>query len=268
MMKEIVGKTKEMNSVNTLVRDFRALGLQKGMTILVHSSLSSLGWVNGGAMAVIEALIQVITEEGTIVMPAQSGDWNEPSKWGNPPVPESWWEEIRQTMPAFDKDKTPTSGMGLIPEVFRKYPNVDRSDHPSASFVAWGKNRNYIISNHSIDFSLGEQSPLARLYDLDAQVLFIGTGYFTNTAFHLGEYRAPGAEIVKEGASIIENGQPVWRVYNDIEFAVGEFEEIGAILDREYDVTKGLIGLAESRLFSIREAVDCAEKYFIQKRAK
>src|SRR5690554_5476664 len=159
MMKEIVGKTKEMNSVNTLVRDFRALGLQKGMTILVHSSLSSIGWVNGGAMAVIEALIQVITEEGTIVMPAQSGDWNEPSKWGNPPVPESWWEEIRQTMPAFDKDKPPTSGMRLIPEVFRKYPNVDRSDHPSASFVAWGKNRNYIISNHSIDFSLGEQSP-------------------------------------------------------------------------------------------------------------
>lgn len=267
-MKEIVEKTKKLNTVSTLIKDLRALGVKKGATIIVHSSLSSIGWVNGGSMAVIEALTNVVTNEGTIVMPAQSGEWSEPSKWGNPSVPESWWEEIRQTMPAYEKDKTPTWGMGQIAEIFRKYPDVDRSDHPAVSFIAWGKDRDYILANHSLDFSLGEQSPLASLYELDAQALFIGTNHETNTSFHLGEYRAPGTEIVKEGAAILEDGQRTWRTYHDIEFAEEEFEQIGKNFEREYKVVKGLIGQAESRLFSVKEAVDCSENYFAQKRVK
>lgn len=267
-MKEIVEKTKKLNTVSTLMEDLRSLGVKEGATILVHSSLSSIGWVNGGSMAVIEALTNVVTNKGTIVMPAQSGEWSEPSKWGNPAVPKSWWEEIRQTMPAYEKDKTPTWGMGQIPEVFRNYPDVDRSNHPSSSFIAWGEDRDQIINQHSLDFSLGEQSPLAKLYQLDAQVLFIGTDYGTNTAFHLGEYRAPGAEIVKEGAAVLENGQRTWKVYHDIEFAEEDFVQVGVFFEREYPVQKGLIGLAESRLFSIKEAVDCSEKYFTRKRAE
>lgn len=267
-MKEIVEKTKKLNTVSTLMEDLRSLGVKEGATILVHSSLSSIGWVNGGSMAVIEALTHVVTNQGTIVMPAQSGEWSEPSKWGNPAVPQSWWEEIRQTMPAYEKDKTPTWGMGQIPEVFRKYPNVDRSNHPSSSFIAWGKDRDYILANHSIDFSLGEQSPLAKLYELDAQVLFIGTDYDTNTVFHLGEYRAPRVEIVKEGAPVLEDGQRIWRVYHDIEFFEEEFAQVGVFFEQEYFVHKGLIGQAESRLFSVKEAVDCSKKYFTRKRAK
>lgn len=77
------------------------------MTVLVHSSLSSIGWVNGGAVAVIQALIDVVTEEGTIVMPSQSVELSDPKEWGNPPVPEEWWDIIRESMPAYNSNYTP-----------------------------------------------------------------------------------------------------------------------------------------------------------------
>lgn len=83
---------------DSLTADVRPLGLEAGMTVLVHSSLSSLGWVNGGPVAVVQALMDVITADGTIVMPSHAG-LSGPAVWENPPVPESWWQVIRDTMP-------------------------------------------------------------------------------------------------------------------------------------------------------------------------
>ncbi|OQA62420.1 MAG: SPBc2 prophage-derived aminoglycoside N(3')-acetyltransferase-like protein YokD [Spirochaetes bacterium ADurb.Bin269] len=60
------------NTVSTLEADFITLGVQPGMTLIVHSSLSSLGWVCGGAVSVILSLEEVLSPEGTLVMPAHS----------------------------------------------------------------------------------------------------------------------------------------------------------------------------------------------------
>ena len=94
-MKHIVQATDHPRTKDTLKEDLRRLGITKGMTITVHSSLSSLGWVNGGSVAVVQALMETVTEEGTIVMPSQSVDLSDPSEWGNPSVPKEWWETIR-----------------------------------------------------------------------------------------------------------------------------------------------------------------------------
>jgi aminoglycoside 3-N-acetyltransferase len=81
-------------TIESLAEDLRELGVRPGTVLLVHSSMSALGWVCGGAVAVVEALRRVLTREGTLVMPTHSSQLSVPSNWRNPPVPESWWKVI------------------------------------------------------------------------------------------------------------------------------------------------------------------------------
>lgn len=67
---DVIERTREIITINRLTKDLRKLGVQAGDILLVHSSLSSLGWVCGGPQAVIEALQAVVGDEGTLVMPA------------------------------------------------------------------------------------------------------------------------------------------------------------------------------------------------------
>ncbi|WP_258316933.1 AAC(3) family N-acetyltransferase, partial [Escherichia coli] len=61
-------------TVASLIEDFRNLGVQPGMTLLVHTSMRSIGWVSGGPVAVVLALEEALGPEGTLVMPAHTSD--------------------------------------------------------------------------------------------------------------------------------------------------------------------------------------------------
>jgi len=61
--------------------------------------------------------------------------------------------------------------MGVIAEWFRSHPAVRRSDHSQHSFPAWGNDAEYVTEGHPYEYSMGEESPLARVYDLDGDVL-------------------------------------------------------------------------------------------------
>ncbi|MFJ3230460.1 aminoglycoside N(3)-acetyltransferase [Streptomyces sp. NPDC086787] len=242
---------------DTLSTQLRALGVETGETLLVHSSLSSLGWVCGGAVAVVQALLDVLGPHGTLAVPAQSGDLSDPAHWTSPPVPREWWERIRANLPEYDPAITPSVGMGVIPETVRTWPGALRSAHPHTSFAALGRHAARLTDGHAHDCRLGERSPLARLEELSARVLMLGTGYATCTAFHLAEYRIPGPRVPV--------GRPApgggWEVLSEVSISSERFDELGHDFERDRPVTRGPAGAARARLFPLAAAVAYAEHW-------
>ena len=75
-----------------IITAFHELGVEKGQNIEVHTSLSSLGFVCGGPQMVIEALIESVGEEGTIMMPTQTWKNLDPTTGVHWEEPEEWWQ--------------------------------------------------------------------------------------------------------------------------------------------------------------------------------
>jgi aminoglycoside N3'-acetyltransferase len=67
--------------------------------------------------------------------------------------------------------------MGCIAELFRTLPESIRSNHPQVSFSASGKYANVIIDNHQLTPQFGMNTPLGKLYELNAKVLLLGVNY-------------------------------------------------------------------------------------------
>ena len=254
----VVSFTTKPNTITSLKRDFEALGVKSGAIIIMHSSLSKIGWTVGGLVSVIRAIMQTITPEGTLVMPTFTTGNSEPSKWQHPSVPKSWWDLIRKEMPAFEPQITPTRGIGKIVESFRNWPGVLRSNHPMSSFAAWGKNAKFIIENHELIDDLGEGSPISRLYELDGQILLIGVTHENNTSIHLAEYRSsfPGKRKTITGSAIMVNNQQKWVEWEELELNSDDFAQLGKDFESKINYKPGKIGMAESRLVSVRAIVD------------
>lgn len=265
---DVVKNTAQPHTRQSLAAALREQGVEAGMTLLTHVALGSIGWIAGGHVALIQALMDVITPDGTLVMPAHSGDLSDPAQWEHPPVPEAWWPVIRENWPAYDPRITPTRAIGRTAEAFRSWPGVIRSDHPALSFCAWGAGAETITRGHQLANSLGDGSPLARIYDADGWVLLLGCSYESNTSFHLAEYRAPGAPLIQQGAPILEEGRQVWRDYEDVDLDSEPFPQIGADLEKTGVVRRGKIGNAETRLFPQRPAVDFAVTWLAEQRQK
>src|SRR5690606_39008061 len=130
--------TPEFQSKASLKRQLKELGIHKGDQIMVHSSLTSMGWISGGAQAFDEALTDTVTGSGTIVMSSQSADNADPVYWMEPPITENWHADLRDSLPAYDPHLTGLRGMGKSAECFHSHPSTIRSPHPSHSFMAWG----------------------------------------------------------------------------------------------------------------------------------
>jgi aminoglycoside 3-N-acetyltransferase len=239
------------------VRDLRRLGLRPGQVVLVHTSLASLGWVAGGAQAVIEALLELLGPAGTLAMPAHTGQLTDPATWRNPPVPAAWHRAIRRAMPEFDPARTPSRHMGAVAELFRTWPGVRRSLHPLGSMTALGPAARRITRHQPLGDPFGPAGPLGALRSLDARILLLGVGWDRCTALHLAERLAwPLAKPEPQGAPMLVAGRRRWVRYTLPPHHSAGFPAAGARLEAAGAARLGPVGAATARLVPLREAVD------------
>jgi aminoglycoside 3-N-acetyltransferase len=241
-----------------LRHELEALGVRPGTTLIVHSSLSRIGWVVGGAGTVVRALLGALGEEGTLAMPAATPQCADPATWTDPRVPEEYLAEVREHLPPFERRTTPTA-MGAVPEAFRTWPGTLRSGHPLESVCARGPAARAITGEHPLAFSEGRGGPFEKLYDLDGRVLLLGVGFNRNTALHFAESLVAKPRTTTVQFPVERDGRREWlEVPNVADDNDRLFPRIGA----EYLATGrarcGPVGRAESMLFPIRDLVDFA----------
>lgn len=255
-----------------VVRGLRRLGVKPGQTLLVHASLPSLGWVRGGAPAVVSALREAVGPDGHVVMPTGTEANSKTSRVHQASIAMLTPHEVEEyhlAMPAFDRDATP-SGMGAISEALRTADGAARSAHPQSSFAAIGPEADLLMSDHPLDCHLGPDSPLGRLVKMDARVLMVGVGYWAFTGFHLAEYLYTPRPPKRTYACVVAASTGVrggrWEEYEDVVLDDQKFDDIGESLEKHMVVKRGKVGHAECRLVPLHAAVEFAAEWMAKHR--
>jgi len=154
-----------------LISAFRDLGITRGENVLTHSSLKSIGDVEGGAATVVAALREAVGPEGTAMFPAHT--------WGRNQNPDN--------PPAFDA-RASRSVVGLVSETARTTPGGIRSLSPTHSVVAFGEQAEWLCGAHHLaDTPCGVDSPYDRLCLVGAKILLLGCDHESNTSLHMVE---------------------------------------------------------------------------------
>lgn len=216
------------------------MDIKKGDIILVHSALSSIGHVDGGAGTVIDALLDSVGDEGTIVMSTLTG-WFEP----------------------FDSDSTP-SAVGIISETFRRRSNAYRSLHPVHSVAAIGKDARQITEGHNkCETGCGTGTPYHKIRDMGGKVMLLGVDMDRNTIMHSLE-----EEINAMYLRTLNIPAPTYLDnYKDRSFTLKKFPPghrdfigITPILKSKDAIIEGRMGNAAVKVMKVRELFDiCME---------
>lgn len=250
-----------------LAGQLSGLGVARGGVLLVHASMRAVGAVDGGVHAVAAALRDVLGPDGTLVVPAFTPENSDTSPQYRSRVRglgEEDRDAVRGSMPAFDPAGTAAPSMGRLAEAVRRSPGSARSAHPQTSFAALGPLAAHVLSHHRPDCHLGEDSPLARLHELRAQILLLGTGFESCSAFHLGEYRVPSPPRRTYRCVVADGGRRRWWEYEDVALDDSDFGSLGADFERSVhapEVGTATVGSAPSRLFGLPEAVAFATRW-------
>jgi len=172
-----------MLTFDNLVANFQSLGLQPGDTLLVHSSYKSFGGVTGGPQTVIDALLVVLGDEGTLIMPTFNFDFCKGEPW-----------DVRST----------PSHMGAITNMVREHPEAKRVFHPIYSFAILGKQAEF-LTKERYKSSYGGKSLFAKLRQLGGKIMVIGLIYNDSMTFfhHVEEMEGVDYRYMKEFTGMV-----------------------------------------------------------------
>ena len=169
-----IKRTASRITKERIVSDLKKLGLKEGDNVLLHSSLKSMGFVEGGAKTVIQAIIEVVSSSGTLIVPTYSGAG-------------TMYGTCQAKDYVFDPRSSSTE-LGSIPVTFLRLFNKHRSIHPTHSVSAVGKNAKFITEGHHTAVSTyGTDSPWDRLMKIDGKLMGLGVGIWPIPLFHVLE---------------------------------------------------------------------------------
>ncbi|MFI5612966.1 aminoglycoside N(3)-acetyltransferase [Amycolatopsis sp. NPDC051903] len=226
------------------------------MDVMVHSSLSSLGPVDGGAATVVNSLLRAVGATGTVVVPTFTPNVadRDPEHVG---VPDEGVRERRDAVPTFHCFMP--SSTGAVAEALRTLPGAVRSSHPQVSLAAMGARAGQIVAGQSLGFALGRESPLGRLYDLRGTILLIGVGHDRNSFLHHAETLTPRPRLKLRRFPVTTRRQRIWCETVDV--ADDEdtfFPVVGRDFEQRFGSGEVTVGRAACRLFHVRPFVDFA----------
>jgi aminoglycoside 3-N-acetyltransferase len=243
-----------------LLADLRKIGIKEGDSLLVHSSLSKIGYIEGGAKALIDALFDAIGPAGTLLMPAFT------AKGRN--------KDYLEENPTFDLRNSP-SQMGVITEYFRRMDGVCRSFHPTDSICAKGPLAEYYTNTHYGQLTpYNEYSPFRKLCEKGGKILMLGTtlnGACTN--LHTLE-DALDFEYPVYGPKIFEvqmvDGEGKFssvktKVHNPEFSAKRNCDALKPMFEKEGVLVNGCIGEAKSMLIDANRLLECMIKNYKEK---
>lgn len=227
-----------------ILAGLRRLGVLIGDVLGIHSSLSSLGYVEGGAEAVLDALFEAVGREGTLIM----------STYLVGPPLELTPEDIANGITwkikriAFD-DLSTTSGMGAISDAFRCHPEVVRWYHPIHSVSAWGKDADRYCQGYQ------------PLVEAGGKILLLGVQMDRCSALHIAEERVTlPPDIQKLMRWEVPDG--LQKIYPPDEWVIGcqgawgDFLIVQAEAEKRGMIRSARIGSAVARLFEAKPMVE------------
>ena len=221
-----------------LTRDLRALGLRPGDTVLVHSAMSRIGYVEGGAPAVVEAMLDGLGPGGTLAVPTF------PFRGG--------MLAFVRSDPRFDVATTP-SLMGAISEAARRHPAAIRSWEPTHPVAAIGHQARFLTEDHIHgEGACDEHSPLYRLTLVGGYVLLLGVDFRNCTLLHAAEElaRVPYIDFTTRYQlhGHAPEGNYTMRIYCHSPPLPANFPAIEPVLLERGLLRTGTVGVATARL--------------------
>ncbi len=215
---------------NPLTDQLRALGVAAGDVVVVHTAFSEVR-ADGGPDAVIEALIEAVGPQGTIVMP-------------------SWTDEDDEVFDPQTDDVT--DDLGVVADTFWRRPDVARGNHPFA-VAAWGKHAGHIAGAPFLVPPHAPDSGIARAHDLDAKVLLLGVTHHANTTIHLAELLADVPYRVPNHITVVVDGRVERIDYGENDHCCEGFEQVGDWLDARGLQRTGPFAHGTARLLRARD---------------
>ena len=214
----------------------RALGVEEGGTLLVHTSFRAVRPVEGGPHGLIEAIRDALGPRGTLVMPSWTGD-----------------DEA-----IFDPRTTPASAdLGVVADTFWRLPGVVRSDHPFALAAAGPRAQRVTADSLPLPPHTPE-SPVGRVHDLDGQVLLLGVGHDADTTLHLAELLGGVPYRVPKHITVLREGRPARVEYGENDHCCERFALADGWLRARGLQREGRVGHALARLARSRDVVAVA----------